>query len=1042
MLFERILRHGILVWVAALVIGVLSLLAALRIPVQMIPDLEVRTISVETRWPGATPQDVEKEILIEQEEYLRTVPGLRRMLSQASTGSASIDLEFPFGVNIDEALIRVSNALSQVSGYPENVDEPRVLASAFSSNAFMYFAVLPLPGNPRGIDIDLMLDYVDDTVRTRMERVPGVSQVGIGGGAERQVQVWVEPAKLAERGLTLSEIRGAIRSRNRDISAGDIDSGDARYLMRTVGRFDDLESLRALIIAEREGAFVRLGDVAEVRLDHSEIRGQSFSRGEPSLSLQVRRETGSNVIEIKRAMLPVMDEINRDLLNPIGMQMVLNSDDARYVEDSVANVWNNLGIGALLAGAVLFGFLRSARLTAVGVIGIPLCALAAFLGLELFGRTINVISLAGIAFALGMTLDNSIVVLENIEHKRRQGLDRFQAALQGVQEVWAALLASSLTTVLVFAPVMFIAEEAGQLYSDVAIAISAAILASLGTAITLVPLASLAVPTRSLPQHIDPAAGLGAVPVALRRILDRPLRRNALVLGVLVGTLGLAAWLTPPAEYLPEGEEAKTFSSMIAPPGTNLARMQRIGDAVQAQLVPHLDAEPDDFEAGRTPIPPLRSLVMSVSPGSLRVIAETSDPSHIDALMDAIDDLYRGYPGMRAFSSRGSIISSNDGGTRSVNLDIAGRDLAELYRVAEAAYRRAEAAFVEPRINSSPGSLVLGQPLLALKPRWERAAELGLSGPELGFAVAALSDGAFVDEYFLDDDKIDLYLYSSAVADKGLSAIAQLPIHTPRGGVLPLEAVVEIEERLDTETLRRVNGRRTVTLNIIPPRSVALETAVETVRLEVLEAMRDAGEIPAGVEIDISGASDQLDATRESLSSNFLVAVLLCYLLLVAIFNHFGYPWLILTSVPLGVAGGIIGLAILNLFVRQPFDMITMLGFLILVGTVVNNPILIVDHALREWRRGARDTAKIVADAVAARIRPMLMSTITTLAGLAPLVFIPGAGTELYRGVGAVVLFGLLFSLLVSLSFLPALLQLVLERLEVLEPRPQEQPAS
>jgi multidrug efflux pump subunit AcrB len=196
------------------------------------------------------------------------------------------------------------------------------------------------------------------------------------------------------------------------------------------------------------------------------------------------------------------------------------------------------------------------------------------------------------------------------------------------------------------------------------------------------------------------------------------------------------------------------------------------------------------------------------------------------------------------------------------------------------------------------------------------------------------------------------------------------------------------------------------------------------------------------VEIDISGASDQLDATRESLSSNFLVAVLLCYLLLVAIFNHFGYPWLILTSVPLGVAGGIIGLAILNLFVRQPFDMITMLGFLILVGTVVNNPILIVDHALREWRRGARDTAKIVADAVAARIRPMLMSTITTLAGLAPLVFIPGAGTELYRGVGAVVLFGLLFSLLVSLSFLPALLQLVLERLEVLEPRPQEQPAS
>jgi multidrug efflux pump subunit AcrB len=742
----------------------------------------------------------------------------------------------------------------------------------------------------------------------------------------------------------------------------------------------------------------------------------------------VRRETGSNVIAIKQAMLPVVEDINRDLLRPIGMLMVLNSDDARYVEDSVANVWTNLGIGALLAAAVLFGFLRSARLTAVGVIGIPLCALAAFLGLQLFGRTINVISMAGIAFALGMTLDNSIVVLENIEHKRREGLDRFQAALQGVQEVWVALLASTLTTVLVFAPVMFIAEEAGQLYSDVAIAIAAAILASLAVATTLVPLASLGVPSRGLPSKTPSAPLANALPARLRGILEHPAQRNALIACVLVGTLGLAYWLTPPAEYLPEGEEAKTFSSMIAPPGTNLARMQRIGEEVQAQLVPHLDAAPSAFDAGDTPIPPLRSLVMSVSPGSVRVIAETSDPSHIAALMDAIDAIYRGYPGMRAFSSRGSIISSNDGGTRSVNLDISGNDLAGLYQVAERAYSRAEAAFDQPRINSSPGSLVLGQPLLALKPRWERAAELGLSAPELGFAVAALSDGAFVDEYFLGDDKIDLYLYSSAVAERGLSALPDLPIYTPGGGVLPLQAVVDIEERLDTETLRRVNGRRTVTLNVIPPRSVALETAVDTVRIDVLEAMRDAGEIPADVEIDISGASDQLDATRESLASNFLVAVLLCYLLLVAIFNHFGYPWLILTSVPLGVAGGIIGLAILNLFVRQPFDMITMLGFLILVGTVVNNPILIVDHALRAWRRGTRDAAQVVANAVAARLRPMLMSTITTLAGLAPLVFIPGAGTELYRGVGAVVLFGLLFSLGVSLSFLPALLHWVLQR--------------
>jgi multidrug efflux pump subunit AcrB len=382
---------------------------------------------------------------------------------------------------------------------------------------------------------------------------------------------------------------------------------------------------------------------------------------------------------------------------------------------------------------------------------------------------------------------------------------------------------------------------------------------------------------------------------------------------------------------------------------------------------------------------------------------------------------------MRAFSSRGSIISSNDGGTRSVNLDISGPDLATIFEAAQVAYRRAESLFDNPRIGSDPRSLVLGQPLIELRPDWERAAELGFSAQELGFAIAALSDGAFVDEFFFADDKVDIYLSSGALSAQSLAALPDLPIYAPRGVVVPVRAVADLVETVNTETLRRVNGQRTVTLNIIPPRSVALETAVGKVRSELVGEMRRAGEIPPGVGIDISGASDQLDATRASLSSNFFVAVAISYLVLVAIFTHWGYPLLILTTVPLGISGGIIGLAIMNLFVRQPFDMITMLGFLILVGTVVNNPILIVDQALRGLRHGTKDVVEAVHEAVRARLRPMLMSTITTIFGLAPLVFIPGAGTELYRGVGAIVLFGLLFALLVSLTFLPALLVTVLE---------------
>jgi multidrug efflux pump subunit AcrB len=384
---------------------------------------------------------------------------------------------------------------------------------------------------------------------------------------------------------------------------------------------------------------------------------------------------------------------------------------------------------------------------------------------------------------------------------------------------------------------------------------------------------------------------------------------------------------------------------------------------------------------------------------------------------------------MRSFVSRGSIITSNDGGTRSVNLDITGQDLAELYVVAETAFRYAGDAFDNPQINSSPGSLSLDQPLIEIRPDWNRAAELGFTADSLGFAVAALTDGAFVDEYFRGDDKIDVFLYSTAGSDRDLAGVEDLPVFTPSGAVVPLSAIAEIVETVDTDSVRRLNGRRTVTLNIIPPRSVALETAVGTVRTDVIERMRRDGALPQGVSVDISGASDELTQTRAALADNYVVAIVLSFLVMVAIFNHWGWPLVILTAVPLGIAGGIAGLAALNgVGVRQPFDMITMLGFLILLGVVVNNPILIVDRALNNLRSGVDDVIEAVREAVESRIRPILMSMITTLFGLAPLVFLPGEGTELYRGVGVVVLSGLLFATLVTLTFLPALLVTILSR--------------
>ena len=1038
-MMEAILKRGTLVTVVTAMILLLGIIAATRVPVQMIPDLDTRVISIETRWPGATPQDVEKEILIEQEEYLRGLPNLQRMTSEAATGEATVELEFPFGTDVNEALLRVNNALSQVPSYPENVDEPVLRTDSFSYNAFMSFRVIPLEGNPKGLDMDMMLDFIDDNARGPLERVAGVSQVELGGGAERQIQILVDPSKLAERNISLNQVRNAIRDRNVDLSAGDVDSGKRRYLLRTVGRFKTLDELRALILARRGDAITRLGDVATVQLDHFEIRNRSYTNGEPNIRLSLIRDTGSNVIAIKREVLPVVEQINRDVLHPAGLQMLLSNEDVRYVEDSVRNVWTNMLIGAALAAAVLYGFLRSASATMIGMCGMPVCAVASFIGLLLLDRTINVISLAGVAFAIGMTIDNTVVVLESIQQERQKGKSRFQAALDGTRNVGAAVLSGTMTTVLVFLPLLFVKEEAGQLFSDIGIAISASILVSMLVAVTLVPVACANLPDVGLKNE----SALSAAP---RKRLLGPLdwliatwpRRLACMAVVLALTSSAMIFLTPPAEYLPEGEEAKSFSTMIAPPGYNLPEMEKIAAALQEEMLPTLEGDPAAFDSGEIEIPPLTRFSLNVQPESLRVIAETKDPKQIDAFIEIIDDRFRAFPGMRAFSSRGSIISSNDGGTRAVALNLSGTDLPEIYQAATATFRRAEEIIDGAQINSQPPSLVLGQPLLQIRPRWERLAELGFSAADFGFAVSALTDGAFVDEFFLDDDKIDIFLYDKAINRQDLDRIKDFTLHSPSGAVVPLSAVADISETVDSARIRRVDGRRTVTLYIIPPRSVPLETAVETVRGQVVDHLRKSGDLPETVAVDLTGASDQLDATRASLGANLWVAVVLCYLQLVIIYRHWGDPFLILATVPLGISGGIAGLWLLNFVggmlpsiglpaIRQPFDMITMLGFLILLGTSVNNPILIVDRAMHNRRIEKMSPLEAVHDAVAARLRPILMTTATTLMGLAPLVFLAGAGTELYRGVGAIVLFGLACTAVITLTFLPALVVTVME---------------
>ena len=1040
MLFRRIIDNPILVAVCILLVTLMGLLAVMRVPVQLIPDLDVRAVTILTRWPGATPQDVEREILVEQEEYLRTITGVDRMISRASMGRAEIEMEFPFGTDIDEVLIRINNALTQVPSYPENVDEPRIIANSYSDNAFLYFSVFPLPDS--GVDVNELLDYVEDNLRVPVSRVTGVSDADLTGGVERQMRIVVDPRQLAERGISISELRSAIRSRNRDMSGGDLDAGKRRYVMRTIGRFADVDEINNLVVARRGDALVRLRDVGRAELDFAETRFYSFSNGQPSLTLRIRREAGSNIVAVRDAVVAKVEELNETVLADAGLGIRLNADDAKYVEDAVHTVRQNLLIGAVLATMVLFVFLRSWRTTAIGAIGIPICLVAAFLGLLLTGRTINVISLAGIAFAIGMTLDNSIVVLENIHRHRSSGLDRRRAAEHGVAEVWKAVLASTLTTMFVFLPVLFVKDQAGQLYSDIAVAISASIFMSMIVAITVVPVGARYLGGfHSAPDDVVGGRRGEAFKTGVLRIVRLTAGSRTSQLVTLVLTLGLTVailgFLTPRAEYLPEGEEAKAFASVFPPPGYNLEEVGKVAGEIREFVQPHIQADPARFDAGETDFPPVEVAMQFYSAGGIRTIMPTVERDHIDDLIERFSAELERFPAMRGFVSRGSIFSGNSGGTRSINIDISGPDIGKLYAAAQAIFLEAGVVFDNPQVRSEPSGLVLAQPFLEIRPDWERAAELGISAADLGYFVWAYSDGAYVDEFFLDDDKIDMYLYSTEGTIRQPEDIADLYLYSDAGAAVPLSSLARVTETASVNSIRRVDAHRTVTVSIVPPRGVPLEEGVERVREQIIGALRERGEIDPRITTQLSGASDQLEATRLALSGNFLVAILIVYLLLVAILSHWGYPLVIMATVPIGISGGIAGLSLLNAVgaqlgavglepIQQSFDVITMLGFLVLIGTVVNNPILIVDRAVRNVREQGASALEAVQDAVATRLRPVLMSTITTVLGLSPLVLLPGAGTELYRGLGAVVMFGILYSAVVTLLFLPSLLALVL----------------
>jgi HAE1 family hydrophobic/amphiphilic exporter-1 len=653
------------------------------------------------------------------------------------------------------------------------------------------------------------------------------------------------------------------------------------------------------------------------------------------------------------------------------------------------------------------------------------------------GRSINVISLAGLAFAVGMVVDAAIVVLENIYRLRQQGVPVVEAAYRGASEVWGAVFVSALTTVMVFVPLLVMDLEVGQLFRDIAVAISVSVTLSLFVAITLIPAMSKRFLSgdmtdkykkRPIPGVDHLAAAFSALFVGLARLVSG--NRWVALLVVLVVT-AMAFEVTrrylPESEYLPEGNRNLVFGIIGPPPGYNIDATTEIGVALES-AVRHLWADETGPESEPGQPPKIDNFFFVSFNSQLFVGASSVDASRAGELERPLMMPVFGQPGSWAYMQQLSIFGRGIGGTRAIDLEISGADFDDIYAVAQQAAGLVATSFSATEGHQvRPPSLNPGEPEVRITPNNIALADNGLSTLELGLAVDAFNDGVRAAEITVDGKRIDLTVYGEGGGVSSTQAVGYLPIVTPSGVVVPVQALAQVEVTNGPTQIARSERRRSLTFQIQPEAGMPLEAAIKKMEAEVLAPLKAAG-LPADIAVRVTGTADQLSQTQQAMGLQLLVALAIVYLVMAVLFESFVYPLVILFSVPIAAAGAVGGLAIVEANFDQKLDMLTMLGFVILIGIVVNNAILLVHQTLHHAREDGMSSRDALLEATRNRVRPIFMSTLTSVFGMLPLVLFPGAGSELYRGLGSVVVGGLSLSAVLTLLIVPALLTLFMPR--------------
>ncbi len=1005
MLWELSIRRPVLATVMTIALVVFGWVGYSKLSVRELPDIDVPIVGVTTVLPAASPEVVEKEITEVLEEEISSVEGIKTLTSESSEQVSRITIEFELDRDIDVAAQDVRDKIARVrSDLPEDSEEPIVAKVDPDANAVAWLSV-----NATALDLRTLTDFADNVVKERLQRLPGVGSIIIGGEKRLAVRVRLDAQRLAAYGLTVSDVVGALRRENVEIPSGRIESQQREFVVKTEGEFPTADAFNDLVIAFRDDVPVRLRQVGLAEEgDENERTIARFNRI-PSISLGVVKQTKANTVELVRAVRADIEAMAPSL--PPGIRVQLGYDGARFIEESVREVQQSLLLAGFLVVVVIFLFLHTPRSALIPSLAIPTSVLATFGVMYFLDFTINNLTLLALTLLVGVVVDDAIIVLENVHRLMEEGVDRRTAALRGTAEVALPAVAATLTLVAVFAPIAFISGIIGRFFFEFGITVAIAILFSLFVALTLTPMLCSRLLDVDEPRGIFRLfeQALARVTAAYRRLLERALDHRGIVVAIGLGTLAASAGLFAVLgkEFVPQEDRGGFMVIVESPEGSTLAYHDRLQLEVERLLLE---------------TPEIRTFAAFIglaggSPGQVSrgfVFTRMHDRhERTRSQQEVVTELRQKFaqiPGVSVFVVTFSGLQTGGGRAKPFQFVIQNPDFGTLATYAMKLRDRVRglAGFTDVDTN-----LRISKPELRIRINRDKAAALGVSVSDVANTLRILLGGSDVTKFRRGNERYDVIVQLQAGDRLAPEQLAQIAVRTRSGELAQLANLVDVTEGIGPSSLNHYNRRRSVILDA-GLQDKPLGSALE----EVGTIARDL--LPPGFTTTVAGESKDFAESSGSLVFTLLLAVIAVYLVLAGQFESFVHPFTILLSLPLAIFGAFLALALAGM----TLNIYSFIGIVMLLGLVTKNAILLVDctNGLRAGGMGLRGA---VLEAGRLRLRPILMTAVSTLFGIVPVAIGLGAGAESRRPLGVAVMGGMIASTLLTLVVVPVVYTLV-----------------